>query len=190
MALLTSLLILVIVSLVAVSMYRSFGTQESIAGNTLEKQRSLQAAESALRYGEDWLSRQNKDNNTDVIFDGSCSGTYDGNDPLNMRVCIGANSKLLTPATLPWSSSITYKPPQMPVAATGNINTDSTKGTVSDVNYAKSPALHIALLGQAYGKRLFQVTAVGYGGRESTVSVVQSVYAKSDGCYPPFDTRC
>jgi len=172
-ALLTSLLILVIVSLVAVSMYRSFGTQESIAGNTLEKQRSLQAAESAVRYGEWWLSQGNAGAGV------SCSGTVDGTDQRNMRICSGANSKLADPRTLPWSSSITYKPPQMPVLAGGNINTDSTKGTVSDINYAQKPALHIALLGYGPdGKSvLYQVTGVGYGGRLSTVSVVQSVYA-------------
>ncbi|WP_213952711.1 PilX N-terminal domain-containing pilus assembly protein [Variovorax sp. dw_954] len=172
-ALLTSLLILVIVSLVAVSMYRSFGTQESIAGNTLEKQRSLSAAESAVRYGEWWLGQGN------AGAGGACSGTVDGTVQANMRICSGTNSKLVNPGTLPWTSSITYKPPQMPVNTAGNVNSQSSSGTVGDVNYAKSPALHIALLGySADGKSvLYQITGVGYGGRDTTVSVVQSVYA-------------
>ncbi|MEJ8846914.1 pilus assembly PilX family protein [Variovorax rhizosphaerae] len=170
-ALLTSLLILVIVSLVAVSMYRSFGTQESIAGNTLEKQRSLQAAESAVRYGEWWLGEEGN-----AGSGGACSGTVDGNVLSNMRIC-GIGSQLVNPGTLPWSSSITYQPPQMPVLATGKVNTDPTKGTVGDVNYAATPALHIALLEDGTGRKVYQVTGVGYGGRDSTVSVVQSVYA-------------
>ena len=58
-ALMTSLLILIIMTLLALSMFRSVGLQEKIAGNTREKQRSLQAAESALQYGEWWLSQGN-----------------------------------------------------------------------------------------------------------------------------------
>ena len=40
-------------------MFRSFGTQEKIAGNLREKERALHAAESAQQYGEWWLLQAN-----------------------------------------------------------------------------------------------------------------------------------
>src|SRR6185437_3440329 len=54
MALISSLLLLLVVTIMAVSMFRSYGMQEKIAGNTREKQRALNAAVSAQQYAE-WL---------------------------------------------------------------------------------------------------------------------------------------
>ena len=54
--LVTSLLLLVVVTIIALSMFRSFGIQEKIAGNMREKQRALQAAISAEQNAENWLS--------------------------------------------------------------------------------------------------------------------------------------
>ena len=56
MVLVTSLLLLVVVTLLGLSMFRSYGIQQRIAGNVREKQRALQAAMSAQQYGEWWLS--------------------------------------------------------------------------------------------------------------------------------------
>jgi type IV pilus assembly protein PilX len=55
--LIVGLLFLLVLSLLAVSMMKSFGMQEKIASNTREKQRAFEAAQSALRYGEWWLAR-------------------------------------------------------------------------------------------------------------------------------------
>jgi type IV pilus assembly protein PilX len=56
MVLVTALLMLVVVTLLAVSMFRSFGLDEKIAGNVREKQRALSAAETAEEYAEWWLA--------------------------------------------------------------------------------------------------------------------------------------
>jgi len=56
--LITSLLLLLVVTIMAVSMFRSFGIQEKIAGNVREKQRATQAAASTLQYAEWWLGSQ------------------------------------------------------------------------------------------------------------------------------------
>jgi len=170
-ALITSLLILVIVTLIAVSMYRSFGLQEKIAGNTLEKQRSLQAAESALRYGEWWIQQAN----TGLAV--ACSGAaVNGNVLTNMRVCTNQLSK---PEALPWAGAIDYQPPKMSISVNGGLNnSDPSKAT--DINYVRSPSLYIAYLGLGPdGKSmLYQVTGAGYGGSSTdSASVVQSVYA-------------
>lgn len=167
-ALISSLLILVVVTLMAVSMYRGFGLQEKIAGNTLEKQRSLQAADSALRYGEWWLNQGSAGSAV------ACSGNaVNGNVLTNMRVC---SNVLTNPATLPWAGAIEYKPStSMAIDSSGGLKSDGT-----DINYAKVPGLYIAYLGLGPdGKSmLYQVTGSGYGGSSTdSASVVQSVYA-------------
>src|SRR5271170_6586387 len=53
--LVSSLLLLLVVTIIALAMFRSFGIQERIAGNMREKQRALQAAVSAQTYAEQWL---------------------------------------------------------------------------------------------------------------------------------------
>lgn len=168
-ALITSLLILVIVTLVSVSMYRSFGLQEKITGNTLEKQRSLLAADSALRYAEWWINQGNTGTGS------ACTAVVTTNAQADMKICSNA---LGTPAVLPWTSRYDYKPPTMTVLAGGGLNT-ATTGVVGDVNYATTPSLYISYLGVGPdGKSmLYQVTGVGYGGSTTSASVLQSTYA-------------
>jgi Tfp pilus assembly protein PilX len=54
--LISAILLLVVMTLLALAMFRSFGIQELIAGNVREKQRALQSAESAAQYAELWLT--------------------------------------------------------------------------------------------------------------------------------------
>ncbi len=164
-ALVSSLLILVIITLLALSMFRSFGLQEKIGGNTREKQRSLQTAESALQYAEWWLS-QGTESTTGI----TCAAVYNANAVGNMQTCA---NPLLNPTTLPWTARGDYLPPTMTVAAGGG----QTAG--GDINYVSPPSLYINYLGlDLTGKSLmYQVTAAGYGGSTNGASVVQSIYA-------------
>ena len=57
MVLISSLLLLIIITILALSMFRSLSTQEKIAGNVREKERALHAAVSAQQYAEWWLRR-------------------------------------------------------------------------------------------------------------------------------------
>jgi len=56
MVLVTALLMLIVVTILALAMFRSFGLDEKIAGNLREKQRALSAAETAEQYAEYWLT--------------------------------------------------------------------------------------------------------------------------------------
>ena len=56
MVLVTALLMLIVVTILAVAMFRSFGLDEKIAGNLREKQRALNAAETAEQFAEYWLT--------------------------------------------------------------------------------------------------------------------------------------
>lgn len=166
-ALVTSLLMLIVMTLLAVSMFRSIGLDESIAGNTREKQRSLQAAQSALDYGEWWLSQGNGGTGN------TCSTVYTAT-VANTKVCTNA---LTTPTTLPWSARGDYLPPTMTVAAGGGLV--SSGGNVGDINYYAKPSLYIQYLGldPTGHSQLYQVTGAGYGGSANGASVVQSTYA-------------
>ena len=154
-ALISSLLILVIIMLLGLSMLRSFGLQEKVAGNIREKQRSLQTAESALQYAEWWLN-QGSGNTTGI----ACATVYNANTVGNIQTCA---NPLLKPTTLPWAARGDYLPPTMTVAAGGG----QTAG--GDINY-----LGLDLTGKSL---MYQVTAAGYGGSANGASVVQSVYA-------------
>src|SRR6185312_16564834 len=56
MVLITTMLLLVVVTILALAMFRGAGLEQRIAGNTMEKQRALQAAVSSQQYGESWLA--------------------------------------------------------------------------------------------------------------------------------------
>ena len=164
-ALISSLLILVIIMLLALGMFRSFGLQEKVAGNIREKQRSLQTAESALQYAEWWLN-QGSGNTTGI----ACAAVYSANTVGNIQTCA---NPLLKPTTLPWTARGDYLPPTMTVAAGGG------QAAGGDINYINLPSMYINYLGlDRTGKSLmYQVTAAGYGGTANGASVVQSVYA-------------
>lgn len=137
---------------------------ERAAGNTLEKQRSMQAAESALRYGEWWLSLNNRGNYI------NCNDVVDGNTVSNMRVCTNA---LNAPAALPWTGYTTYTPKKMTIKTGGGL-TDA-----GDINYTAQPHLYISYLGKNRRGEFFQLSGSGYGGQESTASVVESTFTFS-----------
>lgn len=150
-------------TLLGLAMFRSFGLQERIAGNTRDKQRAFEAAQSALQYGEWWL-RSGADT-TPV----ACADVVNGNTVAAMRVC---NSELVTPAQLPWPGRIEYRPPAMAVQGGGGV------GAGGDVLYQGKPGLQMQYLGltpEGTGF-LYRVNAFAYGGNADTAAVVQSTY--------------
>src|ERR1700684_2988726 len=93
MVLVTSLLLLIVVTLLAVGMFRSFGLDEKIAGNLREKQRALSAAETAEQYAEYWLATGSGSATAAPI---TCSSLVPFTAP---QIC---SNPLTTPAALPW----------------------------------------------------------------------------------------
>lgn len=144
---------------------RNVTLSERAAGNTMEKQRSLHAAESALRYGEWWLSINNHGEYSD------CKSVVDGNSIAFMRVC---NDALTEPNELPWTGYTTYKPNNMTVSTDGGLVKEG-----GDINYYSEPQLYINYIGKNRRGEFFQLSAAGYGGQESTASVVQSTFTFS-----------
>lgn len=170
-ALVTCMLILVMLTLLAIAMFRGYGLQQKIAGNTREKERAFQAAESALQYGEYWLLQGTAGTGS------TCTGAIAIRSDADMRVCTNPLQNPADPDN--WAAASYYNPPAMKVNAGGGIATDGNGNL--DINYAKTPALYISYLGMAPDgeRRLYLVTGAGYGGSSGTTSVVQSVFATS-----------
>lgn len=172
-ALITALLILVMLTLLALSMFHSFGLQQKITGNTREKERALQGAQTALQYGEWWISQSNLLSGDGGIV---CSNAVTVTGPADMRLCSNALATAASPST--WTAGSTYQPSTMSVGTSGGTVVMADNVTL-DINYSKAPQLYISYIGMnANGSAvLYRVTAAGYGGGADTSAVVQSVYS-------------
>jgi type IV pilus assembly protein PilX len=167
MVLVTSLLLLIVVTLLAVGMFRSFGLDEKIAGNVREKQRALSAAETAEQYAESWLLNGN--GSTGVPCTTFVTATTAGNVG---QVC---SNVLTNAAQVPWTAGVWYAPTVTTPTVTTAMNVSTLGGQGS---YYFSPAFYISYLGASPNGlgNIFQIDAVGYGGSADTVAVVESTY--------------
>ena len=168
MALITSILLLIVLTIMALSMMRSYGVEERIAGNTRDKQRAFNAAVSAQQYAESWLlSGSNPPSAACTAVVPSTTG----------QVC----SNALTSTTLyalPWSAGVTFS--QFTTNEGNGVVGTLTAGTAG--SYAAAPVFYIADLGPTTSGpagELYQIDAVGYGGSQSTVTIVESTYVLS-----------
>lgn len=166
--LVAGLLFLLVSTLLGIAMLRGFGLQERIAGNTRDKLRAFTVAQSALQYGEWWLSEGHGGTG------GACSGVTIATDPSTLRVCA---DPLPTPTTLPWTTRTDYQPAELAVSSDGGMADDGR------LNYRGAPGLHINYLGFSSdgSGMLYRVSAFAYGGKQDTAVVVQSTYRLSSG---------
>ena len=161
MVLVTSLLLLIVVTLLAVGMFRSFGLDEKIAGNVREKQRALGAAETAEQYAESWLAAGN--GNTGAACTGLVAASVG-------QVC---TNLLATPTQVPWTAGVTYTPT---VTSAMSVSQVGGQGT-----YYAAPTFYIAYLGATAQGSIYQIDAAGYGGSVDTAAVVEATYLVSSG---------
>ena len=165
-ALITAILLLVVMTIMAISMMRNYGVEEKIAGNTREKERALNAAVSAQQYAEYWLSA-----NTAPVASG-CTGIVSSNIG---QVCAAPLVNFSSP--VPWPSGVTYTPfTSDPIAGVTNTLAASN---ASQGTYFAAPMFYITDLGPNKGTpvgELYQIDAMGYGGTPNAVAVVESTY--------------
>jgi type IV pilus assembly protein PilX len=178
-ALVTSLILLVIITILALSMFRSFGTQERIAGNMREKERALHAATSAQQYAEWWLTVGVNGSPNSAI---SCPAGILAASATEGEICnqtpqqtLGSQSAMT--AGVPWATGMSYTPPGM---AFGNASValNDTDGDLS-APYFAAPGYWITDVGAAYdtpGAEAYQIDAYAYGSGQSTIAVVESYY--------------
>lgn len=172
----TALIILMVMSVLAVSMMRNFGNLERIADNNRDKQRAFNAAQNSLQYAEWWLTQGNASGgapcNTTLTAAPAATATA--------RVCSNALSNDAATATsaqvnvVPWTTAngaplgVVYTPPRMGTTSTAE----------SGTFYAGATRWYVTSLGAdpTGSLQLFQVSAMAYGGSATSVAVVQSVF--------------
>ena len=178
LVLVSSLLLLLVVTILALAMFRSMGLQEKIAGNVREKQRALHAAVVAQQYAEWWLSQSTNSGQSPVL----CNATANANlGPTQVLICTNA---LANPVTLPWTSSgatvgTSYYPNNALSPATSMSFVAASNGSLSNTYYSGAlPSFYIQYLGQSAdgGGSVYKIDAVGYGGNSLSVAVVESTY--------------
>ncbi|MBU6258299.1 MAG: pilus assembly protein PilX [Burkholderiales bacterium] len=162
----TSLILLVVLTVIAITVFKGFGVLQLIAGNAREKQRSLESAQSGLAYGE-WFLKQG------IVGVGvPCTSAAYPAFAATAGVGICADA-LPNPTTVPWSggfgnlgSMVAF--PGMTISTTGGVGT-----------FYADPKVYIQYIGLTQDGKMnpmFQVTAAGWGGNANAVSVVQSTY--------------
>jgi type IV pilus assembly protein PilX len=175
--LVSSLLLLIVVTIIALSMFRSFGIQEKIAGNMREKQRALQAAVSAEVFAETWLQ-----NGTSISLSTTCTGLLNGTTGQG-QICANALQSVVADVTaVPWQITganvgVTFLPNNMLTGAT----TAFSAASVANPKYFGIPTFYISDLGPSVDPtvpgEIYQIDAFAYGSSQNTVAVVESTYA-------------
>jgi type IV pilus assembly protein PilX len=174
-ALVTSILLLLIITILALSMFRSFGTQERIAGNLREKERALHAADSAQQYAEWWLLQSNNTAAGAV----ACSASLVASPTLG-QICNETPTQQyavtsITSLPLPWPIQVSYTPPGMLLVG--------QPAQAGNPPYFNTPAFWITDLGIAADAagEAYQIDAYGFGSAANTVAIVESVYEVQQG---------
>ena len=174
----SSLLLLLVGTIMALSIFRSFGLQERIAGNTREKQRALQAAISTQQYAEQWII--NYSNAPTAVNAGlassaaiKCTNSIVSASTSGGQICYNTFASLTNNSVtgVPWTAGVSYVPPTM--------NVGSASNTSSNDVYSQSPAFYITDLGPAPAGNgeVYQVDAYSFGTSANTVAVVESTFA-------------
>jgi type IV pilus assembly protein PilX len=150
----SSLIMLILLTIVGLSISRSFVLQETISGNHSDKIRAFELAQSTLNYAEWWLLQSGN-----ASTGSACNAVV-----TSPTIC---NQQIANPTTLPWSTGVTYKPTNITISNTGG----------SSTSYYDYPMFYIAYIGNSFdtGKSMYAVTAYAYGGSANTVAVVQSI---------------
>lgn len=170
MALVASLLLLVVITILGLTMFRSYGLTERVAGNTREKERALAAALGTQSFAEYYLNGQSGSASMQTT---DCSGIGQAAAVTTTMVCTNP----VVPSTgsvaqVPWTNSFTFTPP--------GINAGSAYiGTAG--GFYQAPQFFISYLGELpkvgiFTTTVFQVDAVAWGGSPQTVAVVESGY--------------
>lgn len=157
--LIASLFLLAIMTMIGISMFGGFSTDERMSGNYREKSRSREAAQTALNSAAYWMATGN--NTFTGVWNSGVTCSTTGSTPV---ICSNALAAPATPSS--WTSYVTYTPSGMTVNASGGVNT-----------YASTPNYYIQYLGQVSPTSgLYLTTASATGGNAAATTVLRTVY--------------
>lgn len=180
-----TLIFTLLISILGISMMKTFTTLEEISGSAREKTRANESAQSALYYAEWWLLSSSQS----ATVNSSCSGGLLSTAPeASPIICSNAltndnstfNLNETSASDKPWSAYNTYKPLNMNISQSGGIDNNNMS------KYFKYPIFYIQKLGSPSitsksGSTYYLITAMGFGGNKNEISVVQSVYELTSG---------
>jgi len=176
--LISSILLLIVMTLLALAMFHSFGIQELIAGNVREKQRALQSAESAEQYAELWLTAPGNILTNSVDCSNSSVGLVAYNATAVPYICmkpVAAIDDAGNASTVPWTvSTVEVGFSFYPGAIGTNDMTVSATGTSN--SYYQVPRFYIGLVSYSATQALYRIDAWNYAATKTTPAVVESNY--------------
>lgn len=181
MVLITTMLLLVVVTILALAMFRGVGLEQRIAGNTMEKQRALQASVSAQQYAEQWLinnvtsspavdcsAQASSSTATPAICTDILANSLDSGTVGNVPWVIGGGQVGYTYNPVNTTTGSSYFPISASGGASGGIST-----------YYSAPVVYISQLGvdaTLSNAVDYRIDAWSYAGARNTVAVVESTY--------------
>ncbi len=187
--LIAAILLLVVMTLLALGMFHSFGIQELVAGNVREKQRALQSAEAAEQYAEMWLTYPGNALTNSV--DCSTVGLIAYNATAVPYICmkpVAAIDDAGSASTVPWKVSNTevgfvFFPGAASGAGTGLTSTgDMIVSTTGILNsYYQTPRFYIGLVSYSATQALYRIDAWSYAATQATPAVIESNYVVTCG---------
>jgi type IV pilus assembly protein PilX len=173
MALVAALLILIVITILGVGMFHSFGLQERIAGNTLDKHRALHAAETTEVHVETALKGYQGANATTGV---ACAAGLPAEVPPAITVCTNTLASVATNmATMPLNIGGA-------LAGTSYTAPGITVGTNGPNLYYTNPSYYVSFIAGLYNQttgvstNTYTIDALGYGGTANSLAEVESTY--------------
>jgi type IV pilus assembly protein PilX len=173
MTLIAAMLLLLVITILGVAMFHSFGIQERIAGNTREKHRAKHAAETTQVHVERALKGNQGANATTGVV---CTAGVVAETPPGILICTNTLASVATNmATMPLNiggveTDVTYSPPGITVGSNG-----------SNVYYAL-PRYYVSFIAGSYNQttgvstNTYTIDALAYGGNANSLAEVESTY--------------
>jgi type IV pilus assembly protein PilX len=160
-----ALVILLLLTIIGVAAMNTSTLQEKMAGNARDKNLSFQAAETALRTGEDLIGGSVNINSVVAVSTITNDGLHKPAVPPTAPVWI----------SIDWISGSDLKP----LSGLGGVYSQP-KYIIEDLGEIPdtSGSLGMPETYKSKGKNLFRITARGVGGTEFATSMVQSTYEK------------
>src|SRR5699024_484114 len=110
-ALISALLFLIVITLIGVSLFLGVNMQQKAAGNSLQKARALQLANSVTLAAERWLANNYETSSTKT----GCSGSATA-----FRICSNEPTDVLNPGN--WNGATTVDIKDLKTGVTGNVD--------------------------------------------------------------------
>jgi type IV pilus assembly protein PilX len=161
--LITSLIILVVVTILALYMFGGFTQDEKISGNTREKARAVDASFAALNQAQQWMGLPNSTYAGDWVTGVACTAPS--------AVAVVCSNALADPTALPWTGGVSATLTGMTVNAEGGQGTYAA-GTKYYIQY-------LTTIGTKPGVGVYRVTATASGGNAAAVAVQQAIFQVS-----------